>query len=473
MIFHSLEFLLFFLPVLAIYWTLNRKYQVLFLIAASYFFYGYIHPWFLYLILISTLVDYTCGLAMGRFPDKKQLALSISIFTNLGLLGFFKYFGFFVDNVAELFILLGLPSFTNHLDIYLPVGISFYTFQTMSYTIDIYRGQLKPRDNFFDFALFVSFFPQLVAGPIERAVNFLPQVEKKRSLTVQDAQDALFLLIWGFFKKLVIADNVAFIVNKLFILEDTSFYLVWVGAFAFGVQVYADFSAYSDIARGTAKLLGFKLSQNFNHPYISASPTEFWKRWHISLSSWIHDYVFLPLALSPMRGLRATGYGIAISLMVTFFLNGLWHGAGWNFILFGLYHGGLVIVYGWAKTVTPEWICDNRWLKPFQVLLMFVLVHIGFMVFREWEVSYILRNFVLSPFESTDLERQTALFLFAQAFIFSLPLWAHTFYDHFKKHMFVQGSWSKTLFQTVVSMVLFFVILVIRSDSVDFIYFQF
>ncbi|MBF0194402.1 MAG: MBOAT family protein [Magnetococcales bacterium] len=471
MIFHSLDYLIFLPLVVAIYWMLNREKQVIFLIGVSYFFYGYIHPWFLYLILTSTVVDYYCGLAMGRLPEHKHKLLLLSISVNLGLLGFFKYFGFFVDNVAELFILLGLPSFTNNLDIYLPVGISFYTFQTMSYTIDIYRGQLKPRKNFLDFALFVSFFPQLVAGPIERAVNFLPQVEKKRSLSVSDVQSALFLLVWGFFKKLVIADNIAFIVSKIFLLENTSFLLVWVGAFAFGIQVFADFSAYTDIARGSARLLGFKLSQNFNHPYISASPTEFWKRWHISLTSWIHDYIFLPLALS--RRLRTATGGLIISLFITFFINGLWHGAGWNFILWGLYHFALLLIYAWAKSVTPEHIRDHQWLRPFQIFLMFLLLHPSYIIFLNGDVSYIWRDLTLSPFVNSEIQTQAALFLFGKALFFSIPLWAHTIFSYVRERFWTGDSWKPLAVQVVASMIMFISILVLRGDSVDFIYFQF
>ncbi|MBF0381663.1 MAG: MBOAT family protein [Magnetococcales bacterium] len=471
MIFHSLDYLVFLPLVVAIYWMLNREKQVLFLIAMSYFFYGYVHPWFLYLILTSTVVDYYCGLAMGRFVEHKLKILIVSITVNLGLLGYFKYFGFFVDNVAELLILLGLPSFTNNLDIYLPVGISFYTFQTMSYTIDIYRGQLKPRKNFLDFALFVSFFPQLVAGPIERAVNFLPQIEKKRTLSVDDVQSALFLLIWGFFKKMVIADNIAFIVSKIFLLENTSFMLVWVGAFAFGIQIFADFSAYTDIARGSARLLGFKLSQNFNHPYISASPTEFWKRWHISLTSWVHDYIFLSLALS--RRLRTAVGGLIISLFITFFLNGLWHGAGWSFVLWGLYHFVLLLIYAWAKSVTPEYIRDHQFLRPFQILLMFILLHPSYIIFLNVDISYMWRDLTLSPFVNSEIQITAALFLFAKALLFSLPLWAHTIFAYVRERYWKGDRWEPIAIQTVASMIMFIGILVLRGDSVDFIYFQF
>lgn len=472
MIFNSLDFLIFFLFVFTVYWLLDRRFQVLFLLVASYFFYGYVHVWFLYLIFASTVVDYSCGLAIHRFPEKKKFVLLLSIFVNLGFLGFFKYFGFFVDNVTQLLTQIGLPSFSNHLDIFLPVGISFYTFQSMSYIIDVFVGRLKPRKNFFDFALFVSFFPQLQAGPIERASNFLPQVEKKRSLTVHDVREAIFLLVWGFFKKLVIADNVAFIVNKLFILEDTSFYFVWVGAFAFWVQVYADFSAYSDIARGTARLLGFKLSRNFNHPFISTSPTEFWKRWHISLSSYIKDYIFLPLCFSSRW--RGTRHGIVISLLITFVIVGLWHGAGWNYVVFGLYHGLLVAFYGWMKAIVPARFQAIRWLEPFHFLLMFALSIIGFMMFRETDLSYILRNFTLSPFDSTSLQIQAAMFLLAQTVVLSLPLWIHILYDHFRGRLLqIKSQEITTLLHSAVFMVLFVMILIFRGDSESFIYFQF
>ncbi|MBF0261823.1 MAG: MBOAT family protein [Magnetococcales bacterium] len=472
MIFHSLDFLLFFLFVLAVYWQLGRRAQNLFLLGMSYFFYGYVHPWFLYLIFASTVVDYFCGLTIARHPEKKRFVLWFSIVSNLTFLCYFKYFGFFVDNVAELLHLLGLPSFTNTLDIFLPVGISFYTFQSMSYIIDVYAGRLKARENFFEFALFVVFFPQLVAGPIERAITFLPQIEKERSISATDVRDALFLLVWGFFKKLVIADNVAYIANKLFALEETTFALAWTGVFAFGVQVYADFSAYTDIAHASARLIGFKLSPNFNHPFIAASPAEFWKRWHISLSSYIQDYIFLPLYFRfRTRGVR---YAVEKGLLITFFLIGLWHGAGWNFILFGIYHGMLVIVYDRCKVVTPIGIRENPWMRPFQILLMFSLANVGFLLFRESEMDYILRHLTLSPLAATgELQWRAACFLFGQALFFSLPLWIHTAYAHMGHRLIPAESWFRTFLQVMVSAAMFLAILVARGDSEEFIYFQF
>ncbi|MEO5347139.1 MAG: hypothetical protein H7834_12285 [Magnetococcus sp. YQC-9] len=472
MIFHSLDFVLFLLFVLALYWWMERRTQNLFLLAVSYFFYGYVHPWFLYLLFASTVVDYLCGLTIARFPEKKRYVLWFSITTNLIFLGFFKYFGFFVENVAALLHLLGLPSFTHNLDIFLPVGISFYTFQSMSYIIDVYAGRLKARENFLEFALFVVFFPQLVAGPIERAITFLPQIEKARTITPQDVRDAVFLLVWGFFKKLVIADNVAFIVNKLFALEQTTFALAWIGVIAFTVQIYADFSAYTDIAHGSARLIGFRLSPNFNHPYMAATPAEFWKRWHISLSSYIQDYIFLPLYFHfRTKGVR---YAIEKGLLITFLIIGLWHGAGWNFILFGLYHGLLVILYDRCKGFASSTFRESPWLRPFKIMLMYLLASIGFMLFRESEGVYILRLLSLSPWAPTsELQHQAAWFLLGQTLLYFTPLWVHTFFVHFVAPRLASGSRVRILLHTVASMMMFLMILVARGDSEDFIYFQF
>ena len=294
MIFHSFDFIIFIAIVFTIYWTLGRKLQNIFLVGASYYFYGYVHPWFLYLILTSTLVDFICGIYMERYRQWKKYFLLLSLTANLGMLCIFKYYGFFVENIIFILDAAGLPTFTNTLHIVLPVGISFYTFQTMGYSIDVYRDQITPRHNFLDFALYVSFFPQLVAGPIERASRLLPQIESDRSFSIQLFCDAILLILHGFFLKLVVADNVAVTVNKVFAMEEPAFFLLWTGVFGFSIQVFADFSAYTNIARGTAKLLGFELMENFVHPYIAHSPAEFWKRWHISLTGWIRDYVFTP-----------------------------------------------------------------------------------------------------------------------------------------------------------------------------------
>jgi alginate O-acetyltransferase complex protein AlgI len=268
-IFHSLDFIVFFLVVVAVYWRLPHRGQNALLLAASYFFYGYIHPWFVGLILTTTVVDYWAARGIQDRPDRRKVMLGLSLGANLSLLGFFKYFNFFAENVQEVLALVGLNVSAPVLRVILPVGISFYTFQALSYTIDVYRGRLHARRNFIDFATFVALFPQLVAGPIERATHLLPQVEAGRRHSWEATRDGLLLAVWGYFKKLVIADNVGIIANKVFSLQDPGFAMVWAGVFAFAIQIYADFSAYSDIARGVARCFGFSLMRNFDHPYLA------------------------------------------------------------------------------------------------------------------------------------------------------------------------------------------------------------
>ena len=338
-IFHSLEFLAFFIITLAVYWALPLRAQNVLLLVASYVFYGWVHPWFVTLIFATTLIDYWSARGMTMCPERKKAFLWLSIVTNLGLLGFYKYFGFFVDNVAAAAAALGWRSRTMRFAWLLPVGISFYTFQSMSYTIDVYRGHAPARTRFVDFAAFVSFFPQLVAGPIMRATNLLPQFERERPFSAAAARDATVLIVWGFFKKLVIADNVGVIANKVFALAAPGFFVLWAGVFAFAIQIYADFSAYTDIARGVARWFGFDLIRNFERPYLATGPGDFWRRWNISLSTWFRDYVYIPLG-----GSRRGPWRQAANILITFLVSGLWHGASWNYVLWGAYHGALLVI---------------------------------------------------------------------------------------------------------------------------------
>jgi D-alanyl-lipoteichoic acid acyltransferase DltB (MBOAT superfamily) len=468
-IFHSLDFLLFLAIVLVGYWSLPRRGQNALLLVGSYVFYGWIHPWFLILIATSTVVDYLAAQGMARRPERKRLFLVASLATNLGMLGFFKYWGFFVSNVTALLESAGLPSFTGTLDIFLPVGISFYTFQTLSYTIDVYRGRLEPRRDLLDFAVFVSFFPQLVAGPIERAVTFLPQVESPRSTDPERVRSALLLMLWGFFKKLCVADQVAVIANRVFTLEAPGFFLLWVGVLAFCVQIYADFSAYTDIARGTARLLGFELMQNFDHPYVSRTPQEFWRRWHISLSSWFRDYVYIPLG-----GSRCPPRREMLNLTSTFLLSGLWHGASWNFVLWGGYHGALLVLYRLGARLLPNaarigWLSVPRWL------LFFGLTNLGWLVFRETDTSQLLQYLGTAPWETTRDQAVAAAYLLVQVLFWTLPIIVHTL-------LYVRGAtwetWTarpgRVLVHNLAGALLLVAIFTLRAEStVDFIYFQF
>ena len=338
MLFNSVEFLLFLPIVFLAYWAIrDRSRQNLFLIAASYFFYGWWDWRFLILIIISSLVDYILGIKISRSTGqlRRRNLLLLSLLTNLGILGIFKYYNFFIDTFQAVLGTIGMANSTSSLSIILPVGISFYTFQTLSYTIDIYRKKLEPTHDPVAFFAFVAFFPQLVAGPIERAGNLLPQFLKRRRFDRAQANDGLKQILWGFFKKLVIADNLALRVDSIFMnyggLGSGDLLL---GLIFFSFQIYCDFSGYSDIAIGTAKLFNIKLTRNFAFPYFSRDIGEFLRRWHISLSTWFRDYLFIPLGGSRTRRLR-----YIMNILIVFSVSGLWHGPNWTFVVWGLLNG--------------------------------------------------------------------------------------------------------------------------------------
>jgi alginate O-acetyltransferase complex protein AlgI len=429
MTFNSLEFL-FFLPlVLALYHVMNHRMQNRMLLLASYFFYGWWDVRFLFLIVVSTAIDFVCGLSIAKrnvslkqrmlisayvfgsafafiavpwsahnthilssweqlsqtlaqtdlnalwitlasitaanllytplsklSEDKRRKAFVwTSVIANMSILGFFKYFNFFAGSLEQAVGAMGVDPQLLRLDIILPVGISFYTFQTMSYAIDIYRRKLEPTDRFLDFALFVSYFPQLVAGPIERASELLPRILKPRKIQFQQFTEGSYLILWGLFKKVAIADGVAGSVDSIYLSSGVASWIDVVAAtFLFAVQIYCDFSGYTDIARGVSKLMGIDLMLNFNQPYFSTNPSEFWRRWHISLSSWLRDYLYIPLG-----GNRGGAYKMYRNLMITMILGGFWHGAAWNFVLWGFFQGAILCIHSVlfkktnAKTVTP------------------------------------------------------------------------------------------------------------------------
>jgi alginate O-acetyltransferase complex protein AlgI len=472
MIFHSLDFLAFFVAVVALYWVLPHRGQNVLLLVASYFFYGYVHPWFLILIAASTVIDYCAARGMERWPQYRRRFMWLSVTSNFGMLGFFKYFNFFVENVDAALRVVGLDVSGPALRILLPVGISFYTFQAMSYTIDVYRGELRARRSLLDLAVFISFFPHLVAGPIQRASYLLPQVEATRRFSIDKARSGFVLICWGFFKKLVVADNVGVIANKVFGLSDPTFYILWAGVFAFAIQIYADFSAYTDIARGTSRWLGFELTENFDHPYLARSPADFWRRWNISLSSWFRDYVYIPLG-----GSHGGRWLWARNVLVTFLLSGFWHGASWNYIAWGFYHGVLLLIFGGGRSRSSGLLLRQ---VP-QIAGMFVLTNIGWLLFRETELSAIVRDLQLSPFGVSAFDRQAGLYLFLLALLYSVPLWVQSVWveigrateDQDRSDREAGVGWRLVL-QGVVCGLAFAAILVLRSrTSLDFIYFQF
>ena len=336
MLFNSIDFAIFLPIVFILYWfgtNRNLKLQNLLIVISSYIFYGWWDWRFLSLILFSSLVDYFVGLGLLKQenPIKRKILLWTSILVNLGFLGFFKYYNFFLDNFITAFSFFGSEIKASSLNIILPVGISFYTFQTLSYSIDVYRRKLEPTENFIIFSAFVSFFPQLVAGPIERATHLLPQFYKKRTFDYDKAVDGMRQILWGLFKKIVIADNCAEYANMIFNNSgDYSGSTLVLGALFFTFQIYCDFSGYSDIAIGTSRLFGFDLMRNFNFPYFSRDIAEFWRRWHISLSTWFRDYLYIPLG-----GSRGSTWIKVRNTFVIFIVSGFWHGANWTFIVWG------------------------------------------------------------------------------------------------------------------------------------------
>ncbi len=389
MLFNSLEFAIFLPVVFLLYWFVfprNLKLQNAFLVMASYFFYGWWDWRFLSLIFFSSLVDYTVGLALGRRTKsgERKFLLFLSIFVNIGFLGFFKYYNFFLDSFVDAFSFLGHPINPGMLNIILPVGISFYTFQTLSYTIDVYRRKLNPTKEIVAFFAFVSFFPQLVAGPIERATNLLPQFLDKRVFDPVKAADGMRQILWGLFKKIVIADNCAVYVNDIFAnSQDYSGSTLAIGAFFFAMQIYGDFSGYSDIAIGTARLFGFNLMQNFAFPYFSRDIAEFWRRWHISLTSWFRDYLYIPLG-----GSRVNQAMVVRNILVIFIVSGFWHGANWTFIFWGLLHAvyflPLILLHKNRKNL--DVIAKDRIFPSFRewgaMTITFLLVVFAWIFFR-------------------------------------------------------------------------------------------
>ena len=387
MLFNSLPFAVFLPIVFAVYWALRNslRSQNVMLLVASYVFYGWWDARFLSLIVASTVVDYLLGqyLAVATNALKRKLLLTASMIFNLGLLGVFKYYNFFMENFMEIAYSVGLHTNPILLKIALPVGISFYTFQTMSYTIDIYRKQLEPTKDFIAFAAFVGYFPQLVAGPIERASNLLPQMSKRRYFDYQKAVDGMRQTLWGFFKKVVIADAVAPLVDQAF-GDPNGFSAIALitGALLFSIQIYCDFSGYSDIAIGISKLFGIDLMQNFRTPYFSRDIAEFWRRWHISLSTWFRDYLYIPLGGS--RGSTALKVRNTFAI---FIVSGFWHGANWTFIIWGLINALLFLPLLLAKRNRSN-LNDPEISDLHRILLTFSITTIAWIFFRADSLSH-------------------------------------------------------------------------------------
>jgi D-alanyl-lipoteichoic acid acyltransferase DltB (MBOAT superfamily) len=474
MLFNSFDFLIFFPTVWCLYvWLKNTHKQNFLLLIASYTFYGFWDWRFLSLLWISTIVDFFCGNAMKKYPDRKKLFLLCSIFTNLGILGFFKYFDFFSSSAIKMLSAFGLQPDVPTLNLILPVGISFYTFQTLGYTIDVYRGKIKPTTDFLSFAIYVAYFPQLVAGPIERADRLLPQIQKARRINFQDIGDGLELCLMGYFKKVVIADSVAPIVEKCFSAPSE---LNWVslvaGAYLFALQIYGDFAGYTDIARGVSRLFGIKLCTNFKQPYLSSNITEFWRRWHISLSSWLRDYLYIPLG-----GNRKGQIRTYLNNMATMLLGGLWHGAAWTFVILGGLHGLYLAIHklilGGRKLAPtiPDRKSTLKLANLVKIFITFNLVCLGWVFFRADSFATAFKYIGgIIFFQSGDLYDASILYVLFLGGL-SLLIDALCFFQN-RETPFMSGS--KPLFTGAAYALLLFLILCVgEGNEQPFIYFQF
>ncbi len=483
MLFNSLDFAIFLPIVFVLYWfTVNHnlRLQNLLIVAASYVFYGWWDWRFLGLILFSSLIDFAVGLGLSKQenPTKRKILLWTSIIVNLGFLGFFKYYNFFLDNFSAAFSLFGMELRAYSLNIILPVGISFYTFQTLSYSIDVYKRKLQPTKDFIAFSAFVSFFPQLVAGPIERATNLLPQFFNKRIFDYDKAVDGMRQILWGLFKKMVIADNCAVFANEIFNhSSDHSGSTLVLGAFFFTFQIYGDFSGYSDIAIGTSRLFGFDLMRNFNFPYFSRDIAEFWRRWHISLSTWFRDYLYIPLG-----GSQGSTWIKVRNTFIIFTVSGFWHGANWTFIFWGVLNAiyFLPLLLRNRNRANLETVAAGKILPNVKeltsMLATFSLTMIAWIFFRSDNLThafqYLGTIFSASLFSVQTLgnftQAQNILLLIG---IFVLVEWQgrnHQYaIQNFRDILFKPLRWS------LYALIIFLIGMFMPSVESPFIYFQF
>lgn len=477
MLFNSIGFLIFLPIVFILYWCVfnkNYKFQNMLLLAASFYFYGCWDWRFLFLLIFSIGLDYFSGIQIENSKTKKEATfwLTLSIVINLGFLGFFKYYNFFIENFAELLSSLGLTVNIWTLKIILPVGISFYTFHGLSYVIDVYKKRIPAERNYVDYAVFVSYFPLLVAGPIERATHLLPQIQIKRTFDYQRAKDGLSQILWGFFKKMVIADNCAPIVNEIFNNHQTeSASNLVLGAILFAFQIYGDFSGYSDIALGTSRLFGIELLKNFSYPYFSRDIAEFWRRWHISLSSWFRDYLYIPLG-----GSKGGMWMKIRNTFIIFLVSGFWHGSNWTFIIWG----GLNAVFFLPLLITEknrhnlEIVAMGKMIPSFRdffrILITFMLTCFAWIFFRSENVSEAI-DYIKGIFSSSLIEFPTefrpVLFLLI-TFMFMME-WVNRTHDYGLK-IHDRKPWLQAVIYIVVA---YLILNFANFGNNEFIYFQF
>ena len=471
MLFNSYTFIIFFFTVFSFYLLLQRNLQAqnFLLLIASYIFYGWWDWRFLGLLILTSAVDFILAgrIDAARNPKIRKFFLTLSILLNLSVLGFFKYFNFFSYNLTRIFGMFGLKMDWFTLHIILPVGISFYTFQEMSYVIDVYRRQVRPTKSFLDFALSVAFFPHLVAGPIQRSSNLIPQITSPRVIKKGQVYAGIFLILWGYYKKIVIADNLGILASRIFDhYQNYQGLDLWIGTLAFCFQIYGDFSGYSDIGRGLAKLMGFDLVVNFKLPYFARNPSDFWSRWHISLSTWLRDYVYIPLG-----GNRKGAFNTYRNLLLTMLLGGLWHGAAWNFVLWGVYHGLLLVGYhGWRQSRPHIQSEESFIVTVAKIFTMFILVNVGWIIFRSHSLTQIL--YTLSHMGVGHPSIQTVRMAYELTF-FCIPLLAVQIIQARSRNLLAPLHLPRWSLAMVYSFLVIWILVYGVRESIEFIYFQF
>ena len=490
MLFNSIEFIIFFVAVLTVIVIIkHRKFQHLFIVFASYFFFYFSSNYLLSLLIFSTLLDYYIAKLIWKTQDKqrKKILLITSLAGNLGLLGFFKFADFAIMQFNILGNQINLGGGIPFLELVLPIGISFYTFQTISYTVDVYRGKLAPSKSLREFALFVAFFPQLVAGPIIRASEFLPQLREKienstskinlKQIIIHNSNLKLgiTIMVFGFLKKMFFADNIAPLVNAIFTNPiGASSFEIWLGTIAFGIQIYCDFSGYSDIAIGAALILGFKIPKNFNKPYFATSPSDFWRRWHISLSSWLRDYLYIPLGGSK-KGSGRTYF----NLLTVMFFGGLWHGASWNFVIWGLLHGGYLAIHRVIANKFPR-IANNVFFrtktgKIISILVTQYFVFLAWIPFRVRDVDhmiYSMNKFILFDFQFQEIGN----FIGSNKFpIIIMILFIVVHFISYRKENIIEkiATLNFKVWTIILTIICIMIVFFYNGNSEDFIYFKF
>ena len=466
MSFISAEFIGFLAVVWVLYWAIpDRAWQNRFLLLASYTFYGWVHLWMTALLFAVTAMNYVAGITIERHPERKGAIVGTVVILSVLNLCVFKYFGWFVG-----------------WDILLPLGLSFYTFHNLSYTIEVSRGRFAAKHDVVDYFLYGSFFPQLVAGPVERAAHLLPQLEVPRRFSMEQVASGFGLCLWGAFKKVALADALAPFVDVIFVSESSSSAMIWAAALGFTIQALADFSGYTDIARGASRLLGIELMDNFDHPYLAASPMEFWQRWHISFSTWLRDYVYLPACFSewvrrwvtvPFTGDWGAFATTSRALLITMLISGIWHGSTWNYVLWGLYYFAIGTLYAALLPRLPrKWKKDGRW-RYLTVPVMFGFTVFGMHIFREPSIPRLLAHLSLDPLAGTPEQWTLTAAMLGVCAYAATPLIVALIVERYLLARLAASPFWPALRYTTWACFAVAVFVSVRMSATDFIYFQF